>query len=48
MIIDDIFFLLSSNHEVMAEVVKKGKTIGILTLEDIEEELIGNIFDEYN
>lgn len=47
-IIDDAFLMLSSNHEVMASITEKGKTIGIITIEDIIEEVIGNVFDEYN
>lgn len=47
-IIDDAFLLLSSNHEVMASVIKDGEFIGIVTLEDIIEEVVGNVFDEYN
>lgn len=48
MIIDDAFLYLHSNHEVMAEVIENGVTIGIITLEDIIEEVVGNIVDEYN
>lgn len=47
-IIDDAFLLLSSTHEVMASIVENGKVIGIITIEDIIEEVIGNVFDEYN
>lgn len=48
MIIDDAFFMLSSNHEVMACVIENNKVIGIITIEDIIEEVIPNVFDEYN
>lgn len=48
MIIDDAFFYLRSNHEVMAEVTKDKVAIGIITIEDIIEEVVGNIVDEYN
>lgn len=47
-IIDDAFLMLSSEHEVMACIIEKDKTIGIITIEDIIEEVIGNVFDEYN
>ena len=47
-IIDDAFLMLSSSHEVMASVEEKDKIIGIITIEDIIEEVIGNVFDEYD
>lgn len=47
-IIDDAFLILKEEHEVMAYVTEKEKTIGIITIEDIIEEVIGNVFDEYN
>lgn len=48
MIIDDAFLLLTSKHQAMAQVVNNDEFIGIVTLEDIVEEIIGNIVDEYN
>ena len=48
MIIDDAYFYLNSHYEVMAKVERNGKYIGIVTLEDIIEELVGNVFDEYD
>lgn len=48
MIIDDAFLYLLSKKEVMAEVVEEGKFIGIVTIEDLIEEVIGSIGDEYN
>ena len=48
MIIDDAFLYLNSNYEGMAIVVKDGEFIGVVTLEDILESVVGNIFDEYD
>lgn len=47
-IIDDAFLLLNKKHEPIAKVVKDGEWVGIITLEDIIEEIIGNVFDEYD
>ena len=47
--IDEIFQELQANKMQMAIVVDEyGGTAGILTMEDILEELVGNIFDEYD
>lgn len=48
MIIDDAFLLLNGKHEPIAKVVKDNNWIGIVTIEDIIEEVIGNVFDEYD
>ncbi len=48
MIIDDAFLLLNGKHEPIAKVEKDGNWIGIVTIEDIIEEVIGNVFDEYD
>ncbi len=47
--IDEIFRELQTNKMQMAIVVDEyGGTSGVLTMEDILEELVGNIFDEYD
>ncbi len=47
-IIDDAFLLLNRKYEPIAKVMKNGQWIGIVTLEDIIEEVVGNVFDEYD
>ena len=47
--IDDLFRDLQRNKKQMAIVVDEyGGTSGLITMEDILEELVGNIFDEYD
>ena len=47
--IDDVFNFLKKNKSHMAVVLDEfGGTAGILTMEDILEELVGNILDEYD
>lgn len=48
MIVDDAFLLLNSKAEGMAIVMKDNEFIGVVTLEDILESVVGNIFDEYD
>jgi len=47
--IDEVFKELQVNKKQMAIVIDEyGGTAGLLTMEDILEELVGNIFDEYD
>lgn len=45
--IDDVFHRMQSQRQVMAIVMKKNRMVGVLTLEDAIEEILGNIYDEY-
>lgn len=47
-IIDDAFLLLNGNYEAMAIVKENNEFIGIVTVEDILEHIVGNVFDEYD
>ena len=47
-IIDDAFLYLRSKREMMAIVEENKEFIGVVTIEDIVEEVVGNMFDEYD
>lgn len=46
--IDDIFRIMQEQNEVFSVITDNNEFIGILTLEDAIEEIVGNISDEYN
>ena len=46
--IDDIFRIMQEKNEVFSVITDNDEFVGILTLEDAIEEIVGNISDEYN
>lgn len=46
--IDDVFRKMQENREGIAIVVDEKKFLGIVTLEDAIEEIVGNIYDEHD
>ena len=46
--IDDVFRKMQKKHHSFGIVKEKGKLLGIVTMEDAIEEIVGNIYDEYD
>jgi len=46
--IDDIFRIMQEQHQNISIIMDKDEFVGILTMEDAIEEIVGNIEDEYN
>lgn len=46
--IDDIFRIMQEQHETFSVILDKGEFVGILTMEDAIEEIVGNIEDEFS
>ncbi len=46
--IDDVFRLMQERNESLSVIYKSAELVGIVTIEDAVEEIVGNIYDEYD